>query len=247
MTLKTFNRLLTLYLLALIKQEQQRQLPKTSDVESDKYEKELKRIERELQKITRNKNLTIATLILTIGKEISNKQKDILKQLTINRKKYEKKIRAIIRIPNETLRLKQVEKMVNDISKSGMLKVPVKTKKGIQYWDSEKYYNQQVRNIKYNAYREASIIANKEVNNNIFKVIHRVREAPRLLCEPYENKLISFELDSQTINGEFVYNINDTSYGQGGGLFMTNCRHVPIPYFIGERNSYEEIDLEAFM
>ena len=247
MTLATFNKLLTLYLLALINEEQKKKLPKTSDVTSKQYDKELKRIENELRKITRNKNLTIATLIVSVNSQINKQQKNILKQLTLNRKKYEKKIRAIVNIPNEALRIKQVSDMIKDINKAGMLKVPVKTRKGIQQWDSEKYYNRQVRNIQYNAYRDASILANKEVNNDIFKVIHRVNEAPRLGCAPYENQLLSYTRSSGFVKGEYVYNISDTSHGTGGGLFDNYCRHVPIPYFIGENNSYEEINLEVFM
>ena len=116
MTLATFNKLLTLYLLALINEEQKKKLPKTSDVTSKQYDKELKRIENELRKITRNKNLTIATLIVSVNSQIDKQQKNILKQLTLNRKKYEKKIRAIVNIPNEALRIKQVSDMIKDIN-----------------------------------------------------------------------------------------------------------------------------------
>ena len=58
MTLSTLNKLLILYLLALLKQEKVKK-PKISQLKLDTFDKELRDAERELRKITKNKKLTI--------------------------------------------------------------------------------------------------------------------------------------------------------------------------------------------
>ena len=147
--------------------------------------------------------------------------------------------------PNSSFKMKLLDNVIKDLEKGGLDKIPVKTKKGIQYWSTDTYYKKQERKIRYSGYREASIYANKEINNDFYLVIHRVNETPRRLCAPYENAIISYNLPTGVHQGIYTININDTSHGQGGGLFEDWCRHVPIPY-IAELG-LDDVNLEVFL
>ena len=247
MELSTLNSLLIIYLLALLNNEKVKR-PQISKLKTTTLDKELKEAERELRKITRNKKLTVSAILVLANKKLKQEQKLTLKYILKDVRKYERQIKTIIRIPNTQLREQKILKMTNKLKNLNSLgKIPVKTNKGIYYWDSQKYYERASRNMRYQAFRDSSYEAGQQAGIDVYKVLHTVKENPRPLCEPYENKLISWDKDSGSYRGEYIYNIADTSYGEPAGLFGINCRHVALPYLLGETNTYDDVDLDVFM
>lgn len=230
MTLKTFTRLTTLYLISLALQDKKNSEPNFTKVEQKKYDSDIAKIEKELRLITGNEALTLVTLLAYMNKELSKQRQYVLSQILMKKKRYIKRINKILNQPNSSFKMKLLNNIISELEKGGLDKIPVKTKRGIEHWSTATYYKKQERKIRYSGYREASIIANKEINNDFYLVVHRVNEKPRLLCAPYENAIISYELSTGTHQGIYTINISDTSHGQGGGLFEDWCRHVPIPY-----------------
>ena len=81
MTLKTFTRLTTLYLISLALQDNKHSDTDFTKVEQKKYNNDMTKIERELRNLTGNDALTLATLVTYMNKELSKQRQYVLLQI----------------------------------------------------------------------------------------------------------------------------------------------------------------------
>lgn len=227
MTLKEWHKLSILYLLALINKELTKD-PNANKVENFTLDKKQEEMEKEFEKLTGVK-ISLALIYQKYNADIRKAEQQVLNYLNVKKQSLIAEINQILAIPNKQIANRRIEALKRKLAKEGIAKIPVLVNGKIQQWNVDAYLNRQYTNSRYDAIRESSKQFATSQGIDIYKVTHLVNEISRPLCLPYNDKYISYTLETGTYKGYYVYNINDTSYGEKAGLFGVNCRHVPIP------------------
>lgn len=227
MTLKEWHKLSILYLLALINSERAKN-PNINEVNNFTLDKKQEEMEKEFEKLT-GVAISLSLIYSKYNGDIKKAERQVLNYLNVKKQVLITEINQVLAIPNKNIAKNRINTLTRKLKKEGIAKIPVLVNGKIQQWNVDAYLNREYTNSRYDAIRESSKQFATANEIDIYKVVHMVTEISRPLCLPYNDKYISYTLNSGIYKGLNVININDTSYGQAAGLFGVNCRHVPMP------------------